>query len=159
MISENITNIKKFMAALLINNTFDKFFVTDVTITTYNTFHIDGHINTNYYSNEEYTEKGSPFLSSWETLRPFCYEIIKGNKTPLYFKIILCFSPLAIDSFIKKNNIDIDSENIKDLFLNLKFENGILTYTTGTSLSIFTLDKSLEKAFDVYISNFISTLF
>lgn len=159
MISENITNIKKFMAALLINNTFDKFLVTDVTITTYNTFHIDGHINTNYYSNEEYTEKGSPFLSSWETLRPFCYEIIKGNKTPLYFKIILCFSPLAIDSFIKKNNIDIDSENIKDLFLNLKFENGILTYTTGTSLSIFTLDKSLEKAFDVYISNFISTLF
>lgn len=159
MISENITNIKKFMAALLINNTFDKFLVTDVTITTYNTFHIDGHINTNYYSNEEYTEKGSPFLSSWETLRPFCYEIIKGNKTPLYFKIILCFSPLAIDSFIKKNNIDIDSENIKDLFLNLKFENGILTYTTGTSLSIFTLDKSLEKAFDAYISNFISTLF
>ena len=147
------------MAALLINNTFDKFLVTDVTITTYNTFHIDGHINTNYYSNEEYTEKGSPFLSSWETLRPFCYEIIKGNKTPLYFKIILCFSPLAIDSFIKKNNIDIDSENIKDLFLNLKFENGILTYTTGTSLSIFTLDKSLEKAFDAYISNFISTLF
>lgn len=159
MISENITNIKKIMAALLINNTFDKFLVTDVTITTYNTFHIDGHINTNYYSNEEYTEKGSPFLSSWETLRPFCYEIIKGNKTPLYFKIILCFSPLAIDSFIKKNNIDIDSENIKDLFLNLKFENGILTYTTGTSLSIFTLDKSLEKAFDAYISNFISTLF
>lgn len=159
MISENITNIKKFMSLLLINNTFDKFLATDVTITTYNTFHIDGHINAKYYSNGEYEENGSPVLSSWETLRPFCFELIKGNKTPIYFKIILCFSKPSIETLIKKNNIDIDPQIVNDLFLNLKYENGILTYTTGTSLNVFSLDKTLEKAFDSYISDFISTLF
>ncbi|MDE6232622.1 MAG: hypothetical protein K2M60_04645, partial [Lachnospiraceae bacterium] len=43
MVSEQITNIKDFMNKLLIGTDFDIFHVTDIHITTFNTFHIDGH--------------------------------------------------------------------------------------------------------------------
>lgn len=158
MISENIADVKKFMSALLIGNTFDKFLATEVNITTYNTFHIDGHIKKAFYNNEEYEALGSPLISSWETLKPICYNLIKGNKTPLSFKIIFCLSHEDTASFLLSNNISLVPDNINGLFLNIRYENNSLSYITGTSLNIFTLDKGLEQAFDSYISKIISTL-
>ena len=159
MIAEKITDIKKFMSEILIKNSFDDFLVNEITITTFNTFNISGYIKKEYYSKEEYAELGSPTLSEWRALKPLCYEIIKGKKTPLSFKIILSLSPKQIEEFISTNNIDFPIENIDGLFINIKYENNELTYITGTSLKIFTLDKILEKAFDKHITAFISTLF
>lgn len=159
MITEKITDIKKFMSELLIKDTFNNFLVNEITITTFNTFHIDGFIKKDYYSNDEFQELNSPKLSFWKALKPICYEIIKGKKTPLSFKIILSLTKYDISYFITKNNIDIPLENIDGLYVNIKYENNELVCITGTSLKIFTLDKSLEKAFDKHISDFISTLF
>ena len=158
MIAEKITDIKKFMSEFLIKNAFDEFLVNEITITTFNTFNINGFIKKDYYSKEEYEELGSPTLSEWKTLKPVCYDIIKGKKTPHSFKIILSLSSSKINDFIETNNIDFPINDIDGLFLNIKYENNELTFTTGTSLKIFTLDKTLEHAFDKYISNFISTL-
>ena len=157
MITDIITDVKTFTSALFVGNTFDDFLVSDVSITTYNTFNIDGHIKKAFYSNEEYEEMGSPSLSKWSSLKPFCFSIIKGKKLPLSFKIIFCLSKEATISFLNENELDYTLENINGLFLNIKFENNELSYVTGTSLNIFTLDKSLEQAFDSYISKFIST--
>lgn len=158
MIAENINDVKNFMSTLLIKDSFDKFLVTDVTIVTYNTFHIDGHINKDFYTNEEFEDIKSPLLSSWAKLKPFCFDIIKGKKTPLYFKIIFSLPEMMIEKLLHDNDILLTKENIANLFLNIKYDKGVLSYTTGTSLNIFTIDKSLEKAFDLYISEFISTL-
>lgn len=159
MVSENITDVRKFMSALLIGNTFDSFLATDITITTYNTFHIDGHIKKAFYSSEEYKSIGSPEVSSWETLKPICFSLIKGHKTPLSFKMIFCLSKDATSQFITDNDIELSADSINGLFINIKFEENVLSYVTGTSLNIFTLDKSLEQSFDSYISKLISTLF
>lgn len=159
MIAENINDVKKFMSHLLVGNSFDEFYVTDITITTYNTFHIDGHIRSEFYSSDEFEALNSPLLSKWSTLKPFCYDIIKGKKTPLNFKIIFSMPPSLIEKLITENNISMASDNVANLFVNIKYEGGSLSFTTGTSLKIFLLDKSLEQAFDRYISNFISTLF
>ena len=65
---------------------------------------------------------------------------------------------MMIEKLLHDNDILLTKENIANLFLNIKYDKGVLSYTTGTSLNIFTIDKSLEKAFDLYISEFISTL-
>ena len=158
MITDTITDIKTFTSALFVGEIFDNFLVSDVSITTYNTFSIDGHIRKGFYSNEEYEELGAPALSKWSSLKPFCFNIIKGKKLPLSFKIIFCLSEEAIMSFLSDNELDYAIENINGLFINIKFENNELSYVTGTSLNIFTLDRSLEQAFDSYISKFISAL-
>lgn len=158
MISEQIKNVKKFMEKLLIDCSFDKFLVNEISITTYNTFEIDGHINKNFYTSDEFEQLENPKFSYWSKLKPFCFSIIKGNKTPVRFKIVFALDRDTISHLVSVTNTTITENDVNELFLNIKYENGILTYTTGTSLKIFTLDKSLEKGFDAYISNFISTL-
>lgn len=158
MISENITNIKEFMSALLIGNTFDNFLATDISITTYNTFTIDGHIRKAFYTSEEYESLGCPEISSWSTLKPICYNLIKGRRTPLSFKMVFCLAPENVKKFLVENNLDFAPENINGLFINIKYEDNNLSVVTGTSLNIFTLDKTLEQSFDKHISKIISTL-
>ena len=148
MIAEEISNIKIFMDHLLTKTTFDNCLVNEVIISTFNNFVIDGHINSNYYKDKTNTQPNDyltePY-SSWKTIKPICYELIKGNRLPLKMRI-------------EGNNIDIQPEDVNDLFMNIKFEKDKLTVITGVSLKVFTMDKSLEKAFDNYIQNLITTL-
>lgn len=159
MIAEQIKDVKKFMSKLLIDNSFDNFLVNEVSITTYNTFEIDGHIKKEFYTDEEFSSLPDSHLSCWSKIRPFCFSLIKGNKTPVKFRMIFALNRAEMENLITSNHISINMNDVNELFLNIKYENGTLTYVTGTSLKIFTMDKSLEKAFDTYISNFISTLF
>lgn len=158
MIAEQIHNLKTFMNKLLMTEAFDQFLVNDISITTFNTFHIDGNIKKDFYTDEEYDLLLRPSFSSWKTLRPICFDLIKGKHTPLKFKFIFCLDHEAIEKLIASTDTTVEINNVNQLFLNIKYENNILTYTTGTSLNIFTLDKSFEKAFDQYINSFISTL-
>lgn len=158
MIAEQIKDIKNFMSKLLIDSSFDKFLVSNVSITTYNTFEIDGHIKKEFFSNEEFESLPDSHLSFWSKLRPFCFSLIKGNKTPVKFRMIFALNRTQIEQLITSNQISINADDVNELFLNIKYENNTLTYVTGTSLKIFTIDKSLETAFDTYISDFISTL-
>ncbi|MBQ3665163.1 MAG: hypothetical protein II919_03565 [Lachnospiraceae bacterium] len=158
MISEQIKDVKKFMSELLINNTFDKFLVADISITTYNTFHIDGHLQKDFFDEDEWNELPDQHLAYWETLRPVCFSLIKGNKTPVRFKMIFALDKKSIRELLQSIDTTISEEDINELFFNIKYENNILTYVTGCSLKIFTMDKSLEKAFDQHISELTASI-
>ena len=82
---------KPFMNILLASEGFDAFLVEEVSITTFNTFHIDGHIVKEFYNKDELTENDSvvPSLSAWSTIRPICFQLIKG-KNPLYHSALFC---------------------------------------------------------------------
>ncbi|MBD5135985.1 MAG: hypothetical protein HDT39_08490 [Lachnospiraceae bacterium] len=159
MVSEQITNIKDFMNKLLIGTDFDIFHVTDIHITTFNTFHIDGHIMKDFYDKEEYESLGCPVISKWSDLKPLCYQIIKGHNTPLNFKIIFKMPDSIVIDIIDKNQLDIPYESITGFFLNIKYDNSSLSYVTGTSLNIFDPGREAEHAFDKFISDFINTHF
>lgn len=158
MIAEQIKDVKKFMSKLLMEKYFDEFLVNEISISTYSTFTIDGHINNDFFSESELADLQDKHLSSWNKIKPICFNIIKGNKTPLKFRFIFAMNRTFIKYLIVQNNISINEEIVNELFLNIKFENGMLNYTTGVSLKEFTLDKTIEKYFDNYILNFISTL-
>ena len=53
MISLHILNVKDFMSQLLLHDTFDRFYLTEASITTFGTFLIDGHLQKGYFSSEE----------------------------------------------------------------------------------------------------------
>ena len=95
MISLQIEAIKPFMNKLLLHPTFDAFLLVEGTVTTCNTFHIDGHLNPDYYSKEEQESLGLGCrrFSRWQELRPFCLELIKGKRTPLGFRFTFQLSP------------------------------------------------------------------
>ncbi|MBQ9766416.1 MAG: hypothetical protein IJW18_09510 [Lachnospiraceae bacterium] len=157
MFSCKIGDIKSFMNKLLIKEDFDKFAVSEATIITYNSFVIDGHLRKEHFTEDEWRELGGERFSAWETIKPFCFQAIKGKKTPESFKIVLLLSEKDKNEFyedIKDKPANISAGNINGLFLNIKYENGALYATTGTSLGIFVLDKTIDTAWESYVKNF-----
>ena len=78
MQSFQIQDLKDFMKKLLILDTFDTFLVSEVTVTTFATFHVDGSFHTDYFSDAE-TETLPAEQSGyalWKRVRPFFWELI-----------------------------------------------------------------------------------
>lgn len=151
MIRLNI-DTKKCTTELLLRNTFDEFLLIEGTITTFNEFHIDGYLHPDFF--EENPERK---YSLWREVREYCFSIIKGKRTPLNFKFIFSLSPTSIRKFLLTQDLDFQPENVQGLYLNLLFDGTSLTCITGTSLTLFTLDKSLEHAWDKWVRNFFET--
>lgn len=57
--------------------------------------------------------------------------------------------------FLSSEHLNSSPEDINGLFLNIKFESNKLSCTTGTSLKTFSLDKSVEEAWDRYAAEFL----
>ncbi len=157
MIALKILKQKNFMAKLLTTELFDDLTVEEATIDTFNTFTIDGRIHKEFYKSSDSTEEipDSEF-SGWSSIRPIALSLIKGKNTPLGFKFILHLGEANKLSLLEKSDMDISPDQIS-LGINIKYSQGEVVITTGVSYSIFTLDKSAEKAWDEYIPSFLES--
>ena len=152
MIALKLNHTKEFMSQLLLSDTFDNFLFIEGRIVTFNTFTIDGYIQKAFFESAEEL----PQYSSWKHVREYCFSLIKGKRTPLSFHFILCLSPKNTALLIEQNHLDFQPESVQGLYLNLTYDGSALTCITGTSLHIFTMDKSLEHAWDCYLQKFFS---
>ena len=83
MISIPITEVKLFMNHLLCRSTFDAFCVPELSLSTFASFHMDGHILKDYYTKEEYETlyKDRTPIARWKQLRPVCYPGFESRLT------------------------------------------------------------------------------
>lgn len=156
MISLSITDIKTFMSHLLIKDTFDDFLLSEAVISTSNTFTINGQINKSFYTDEELACLDDTTYSDWAKLKPFSFSLIKGSKVPSHLKVVFLLSQKDTLKLISNSSVNFDPADVKGLFLNIKYSDGSLSIVTGTSLGVFTLDKTLEHNFDSYVKSFLS---
>lgn len=158
MIALQIQDIKNFMSRLLLSQTFDQFLLVEGSITTYNVFRIDGRIHKDFFTSEEIENLAlnDREFSLWREVKPFCLELIKGKKTPLSFKFIFQLSRENTEKLLIASGISsIQPENISGLLLNVRYDNGSLSCITAANLNLFTLDKSLEHAWDDMVKRFL----
>lgn len=158
MIALQIQDIKNFMSKLLLSQTFDNFQLVEGSITTFNTFHIEGRIQKSFFTAEEIEEQflENREFSLWKEVKPFCLELIKGKKTPLSFKFTFQLSSENTVKLLSSSGItSIRPENVSGLLLNIRFDNSALCVITATNLNLFTLDKSLEHAWDDMVKRFL----
>ncbi len=153
MTALKIEDVKAFTSRLFVREDFDAFLVKEVSIITYNSFTIDGHIRQGYYTREELEEGGFEELSTWSMLRPFCFSLIKGKKLPGSFRIVLQLPRHSLEGFAEK--IGMDAGQIQGLYLNIRYEDGALYCVTGTSMNLFTMDKTLEEEWDRAVKEFM----
>ena len=97
-------------------------------------------------------------FSSWKTLRPFCYSLIRGRKLPESFQITLQLSPEENEKFIRRVKPDLPADQIAALYLNIRYENHAAACVTGTSLKIFMLDKQIEQEWDETVRRYFRKL-
>ena len=157
MIAVKISSKKDFMAKLLTTELFDNYYVEEATIETFNTFNIDGHINRDFYRNDDPEgESAVPDeYSKWSELRTLCFDLIKGKRTPLGFKFILHPDNKTKNRIVESAGAGLNPSEVL-LGINIRFTGDTIIITTGTAFKIFSLDKTIEKAWDEYIPSFMS---
>lgn len=155
MILLKVVDVKSCMGKLLLQTVFDNFLVSELEVNTSNRFRISGTLNESYYSLEELDILEGRKYSTWAELRPFVYQVIKGTKTPLSFKIVFILSKHNTESVLKKNGLPFRYEDIGGLFLNMRYDSNGLYFTTGTSLNVFTLDKTMDLVWEKDVKTFL----
>lgn len=155
MVALKIEEQKTFTAGLFLGELFDRFLVREANITTFNSFTIDGRVRHGYYSDEELEENQIEEFSAWKVLKPFCFSLIKGKRLPESFRIVFMLSPDGKEKFVESRVPVMAPDSVGGLYLNVLYENSEMTVVTGTSLNIFTMDKTLEHEWDESVKEFL----
>lgn len=157
MLALKISNIKNFMNQLLKTDTFDHFLLQEAVITSAASFVVDGHLNKNFYTSTELEELGLSgyTILPFSMLRGSCFDLIKGKRTPDSFKFIFLLSPPNLEKTLSSLHSPFTVQDITGVFLNLKYQNQLLTLTTGVSYAVFSPDKSLEREWDILVMRFL----
>jgi hypothetical protein len=152
MIAIRMEDTKMFMFSLLKSTSFDGFLMSECTITTYNTFQIDGHIHKEFYSDEDVLTSAT--ISKWGSLKQMCFDLIKGKNPPLHFKFIFQLSKENLEKFLQLTDSSFSSTDINALVLTIKYDGSSITCMTGTALSSFSMDKTIDHLWDDFIKKF-----
>ena len=148
MIALTLPELKTATSCIFTKETFDYFLVKEITISTSNTFHVAGRLHPDYYTDEEKELLRDPVYSDWKSLRPFCYQLIRGKKLPRSFRLVFQLSESNVERFLDQYHIPCQVSDIGGLYLHFRYENQILSAVSGTSLNFFTLDKTIDTAWD-----------
>lgn len=155
-----IKDVKNFMSRLLGSDAFDSFLLAEASVTTYNTFVIDGHVVREFFTGDV-NDAGTlpPYeFSEWKDMRSLCFDLIKGKRTPVNFKIILHLKPEQIEQILTKADAQISLYDIKAFVLNIKYDGSMLTCITATAFHTFLPDKTPDRLWDEYLTGFLSSL-
>jgi len=170
MIMLQITDVKNFMQKLLLGKetAFDAFLLSEAVIRMNATHIIDGHINNDFYSAEELSELENQSLEAgkrfdmrmvrWSDVKSHALSIISGNKQPISFNIIFYLSQENTEKFLSGLDLSPSSVIPEGLMVRLNFENGTLKAVTGTVFETFSLDKTIELAWDEMFKKFLTSI-
>ena len=153
MIALALPQVKECMAKLLLSETFDPFYFIEGEIVTFNTFTMDGYLKKDFFEQEEAPERE---YALWKDMREFCFSLIKGKRTPLSFKFVLGLSDSNIEKLLLQQGLDFKPQDVQGLYINLKYDGQKLQCITGTAMNLFTMDKSLEQAWDMMVQKFFA---
>lgn len=139
-------DIKSFMNLLLCEDSFDVFRLHSCEIVTYCTFKIDGNMNSDFFAD---STKPCGNRCPWKVLKQTVFNIIKGKRLPKLMKIVLS---------VPEDKLELLHPNCKEAFLNITYENGKLTFITGTLQHEFDLNQAQDEAFENYIKKLFKKL-
>ncbi len=158
MIALQIKNIKQFMNHFLAGDAFDSFLLEQASISTYNTFTIDGRENRAFYTSEEWEDgETRPYeFTQWKKIRPVCFDLIKGKRTPTTFHFVLHLLPEYTASLLEKGDTTVTPDQVKAFVLNIKYDGTSLTLITGTAFHTFLMDKTPDALWDRAVRQFLA---
>lgn len=151
MLALHILDLKDFTAKLFLKETFDHFLFVEASFTTFLTYNLDGTLQKAFLDTDNQPDRSYCF---WQEVKPQCYSMIKGRRTPLRFKIVFQLASGNVEKLLVQSGLPLKAEDIFGLYLNCQFDGEQLLCTSGTSLKIFSLDKTLDRAWDEMLKRY-----
>ena len=156
MIALQITSMKQFMNQLLVSDAFDPFLLEEAVISTASTFTIDGHVNREFFHSEDELLEDLPDFRPWSEMKGLCFDLIKGKRTPLFFRFVLHLKPQKATALLEKEGCDVDPSQVKALVLNIRYDGTKAVLTTGTAFHTFLLSKEPDAIWDKSLQKYLS---
>ena len=156
MISLKILEMNRFMGKLLKGENFDGFLLKEGFLRTNIEYRFQGQLFAEYFDTSE-QEKLEDKYVYWGELRPTLFELIKGKRTPLAFSFTLLLTKNDTTELLARRQVSV-GEDTPSLFLQIRFDHGVGHIVTGTARNTFTLDKSLDEAWDAEIKQIIKAM-
>ncbi len=157
MLAFKISSMKSFMNHLLVADTFDNFLLAEATISAAITYQIDGHINKAFFCDDISASQMPEYdLALWKDMKGLCFNLIKGKRTPLFFKFILHLTPQAVSKLLAAGGCSVPSEQIKALVLTIKYDGTQAVLTTASATNTFIMSKEPDMIWDKAIQQFLS---
>ena len=69
-------------------------------------------------------------------------------------QFVFSLAPKNIETLLLQNDLSVQADAVQGLYLNIRYNGETLTCITGTSFKTFTMDKTLEHAWDEMTENF-----
>ena len=103
MIALKLAEVRVFMNKLLCTETFDNFLLQEATIQGSISYHIEGTLHRDFYSEDELEQEHLGGLSfiPYGKVRTQCFDLIKGKRTPSFFKFVLLLSPSNLEKTLQ----------------------------------------------------------
>ena len=145
---------------MLRGEAFDEFLLAEASIIAGVSYVIDGHLTEEFYTGEELEAMrlAGERCMRYGKVRPLCFDMIKGRRTPRSFCFVFLASREQTEDFLKQGQLIFRPEEIGNLSLNLRFYRQELTVTCPVTRNAFTLDKTLEQAWECWICTFLKEL-
>ena len=139
-----IKNQKEFTNKLFIDDVFDNFLLVEAVFVKDYSVSIDGH-KADELEGDEYI--------LWKDAKSMAFAAIKGSTLPKSFKIVLKLS--SANAIKTMKSLDIGEGVSASFYINIKYFDGVITVTSGTSTASFLLSKDLEKGWDHLLEKFL----
>jgi len=156
MISLKILEMNRFMGKLLKGENFDGFLLKEGFLRTNIEYRFQGHLLAEYFDTAEQEKLEEKYIY-WGELRPTIFELIKGKRTPLAFSFTLLLTKNDTTALLARRQVNV-GEDSPALFLQIRFDHGAGHIVTGTARNTFTLDKSLDEAWDAEVKQLIKAM-
>lgn len=157
MILLKIFDVKDMMSQLLLGESFDWYFLEEVSVTTFARMEIQGKRNKEWYDLEK-GEKSPPPKLYWKEVKQVVYAYIKGKRTPHSFLISLCLTKEEIGRLFGASLAAQFLEQGMQFLLHFRFDKGVLSVITGTSAQSFTMDKRGDFAWDSAVKKLLQQM-
>lgn len=161
MIAIRINDIKNLMGKLLIRESFDEFLLEKAQVLTASELVLSGRRNQNWYDSGQWTQMEQELsrdchFMKWKEIKNVIFSYIKGSKSPDLMKISFKASYDQIEKWLENSGTLGTCRELKpDLFLQLRYEQGQLQVMTGIAFPQFQLDRTVEKAWDEAVLQFL----
>ena len=133
---------KSFMQKLLAEGAFDAFACRSAMVSSFARLELNGAPDRD--DGAEQPQK--PSYNDWRVLRPYIAQFVRGGGKPRSMKLVFALGTEELESRFP---------DASALFLNVLFD-GAVTLTTGTSRKSFSLDKSLDHAWESHVEHFLA---
>ncbi len=143
------------MTKLLTGEEFDRLLLAEARIEGRGHLSVTGRPAKGFFSEEEMSYMDPSGFLPYGMYRDTLFSFIKGNRTPESFMIQLVLPRSDIEKLASDADCTIPLSDVESLSLLIRFRDGELTLATGTSISGFYPDKSLDLSLASYTAKLL----